>query len=90
MQSPFFIPDDQARARLRLDRGLVDQHDWNVVFDGVHAMALRALQAFGILAIFERLFIGWANQHFQKIFGDHGWNYKSVGNQGIGIWDGKE
>ena len=75
----------QAGAGLRLDRSLIDQHDRNVVFDWVHAVALRALQALWILAIFKRLLVGWANQHFQKIFGNHGWNYKSVGNQTIGI-----
>lgn len=47
-------------------------------------MAFGALQALGILAIFERLLVGWANQNFQKVLVNHGWNYKSVGNQGIG------
>ena len=77
-------PPSQRTARLGLDRSLIDQHDWNVIFDWVHAIAFCALQALWILAIFERLLVGWANQHFQKILGNHAWNYKSAGNQGIG------
>ena len=48
-------------------------------------MTLRALQALWILAIFEWLLVGRANQHFQEVFGNHGWNYKSAASQGIGI-----
>ena len=35
-------------------------------------MALRALQALRILAVFERLLVGGADQDFQQILGDHG------------------
>ena len=60
-----------ATAALRLDRGLVDQHDGDVVFDRIDAVTLGTLQAFGVLAILERLLAGRTNQNFQQIFGDH-------------------
>jgi len=40
---------------------LVHQHDRNVVLDGIYPAALSAFQAFGILAVFERLLAGRAN-----------------------------
>jgi hypothetical protein len=74
--------------RSGFDLRLVDQHDGNIVFHRVHAMARCALQALGILAIFKGLLVGGANQHFEKIFGNHAGNYtrrqKSRG-QGSGI-----
>ena len=62
---------DVVGNALGLDGCFINQHDGNVVLNGVDAMTLRALQAFGILAIFERLLIGWANEHFKKFFSDH-------------------
>jgi len=61
-------------AELGFDGGFVDQHDGNVVFDCVHAVAVGALEAFRILAVFQRLLTGWANEDFEEIFGEHDGN----------------
>jgi hypothetical protein len=57
---------------LWLDGSFVDQHDRDIVFHGVDAVAMGALQAFRILAVFERLLVGGANEDFQQVFGEHG------------------
>jgi hypothetical protein len=51
--------------------GFIHQHDGDIVFHRIDAMALHALQALGILAVFEWLFARGANQNFQQIFGNH-------------------
>jgi hypothetical protein len=51
--------------QLGFDGGFVDEHDGDVVFDGVDAVALRALEALGVLAVVEGLLAGGANQKFQ-------------------------
>jgi hypothetical protein len=56
------------------DGGFVDEHDGDVIFDAVDAVAIRAFQGFRILAVLEGLFAGGADEDFQKIFGDHGEN----------------
>jgi hypothetical protein len=57
---------------LRLfDLCLIHQHDRDVVLDGIHSVALRALQALGILPVFERLLARRTNQNFQQILGNH-------------------
>src|SRR5580658_9123060 len=61
----------QAFPELKFDRGLVDQHDRNVVLHRVDAMALGTLQALRVLAILERLLAGGTNQNFQQIFSNH-------------------
>lgn len=53
---------------LGLDRGLVDEHDGDVVFYPIHAMAVGALQSFRILTIFERMFALRTNEHIEKVF----------------------
>jgi hypothetical protein len=63
----------QAQSR-GFDGGLVNEHDGNVVFDRVYAVALRTLQAFGVLAVLERLLTGGTDQNVQQIFGNHGRN----------------
>jgi hypothetical protein len=60
-----------AATPLRFDHSFIYQHNGDVVFDRIDAMTLHALQAFGILAVFERLLVGGANQHFQQFLGDH-------------------
>lgn len=60
-----------ADARLRLDRGLIDQHDGDIVLHRIDPVALRTFQAFRVLAVIERLLAGWTNQHFQEVFGNH-------------------
>jgi hypothetical protein len=56
------------------DGGFVDEHDGNVVFNPVDAVAIRAFEGFGILAMFEGLFAGRTDQDVEQIFGDHGGN----------------
>jgi hypothetical protein len=55
-----FRPGSKAGPRgesgLGLDRSLVNEHDGNVVFYPIHAMAVRAFQGFRILTIIEGLF----------------------------------
>ena len=34
-------------------------------------MALSALQALGVLTIFQGLFAGWTDKNFQQVFGNH-------------------
>jgi hypothetical protein len=53
-------------------RGLVDEHDGNVVFDWVNAVAICTFQGFRILAVFERFLAGRTNQNFQQFFAKHG------------------
>jgi len=48
-----------------LDRGLVDQHDRNIIFYRVHPVTFYALQAFRILPVLEGLLARWANQNFK-------------------------
>lgn len=50
---------------LFLDFGLIHQHDRNVVFHQIHAVALGAFEAFGSLTVFECLLAGRADQNFQ-------------------------
>ena len=52
--------------------GFVDEHDGDVVFYRVDAMALCALQAFGVLAVVERLLAGGADQNVEERFRKHG------------------
>ena len=56
---------------LRFDGCLVDQHDRDVIFDGIDTVALCAFQALGIGAVFEGLDAGGTNQDFEEIFGNH-------------------
>ena len=58
-------------GELRLNRGFVDEHDRYVVLNGIDAMALLALEALRLFAIFERLLAGGADQNLQQVFGDH-------------------
>ena len=66
-----FAVDALGGGGLGLDHRFVDQHDGNVVFHWIDAVALRALQALGILAVLERLLAGRADQNLQKVFVDH-------------------
>ena len=58
-------------GNLGLDGCLIDEHDGDVVLHQIDAMALRALQALGVLAVVERLLAGGADQNLEKIFGKH-------------------
>jgi hypothetical protein len=57
---------------LRLDYRFVYQHDGNVVFDAVDAVALAAFQAFGVLAMVEGLLAFRTDQHLEEVGGEHG------------------
>lgn len=48
-----------------LDGCFVDQHDRNVIFNRVDAVAILAFQALGSLAVFEGLLARGANQDIQ-------------------------
>ena len=50
---------------LRLDRGLIDQHDGDVVLDRIDPVTLFALQTLRVLAVLEPLLAGRTNQNFQ-------------------------
>jgi hypothetical protein len=63
--------DALSGLRLVLDGRFIQQHDGDVIFHGIDAAALCALQALRILPVFERLFAGGANQDFEEIFGNH-------------------
>jgi hypothetical protein len=58
---------------LGLNGRFVDKHNRNVILHRVNAVALGTLQAFRILAVFEGLLVGGANQNFEKILSDHAW-----------------
>src|ERR1700686_1669949 len=51
--------------QLRLDRGLIDQHDGDVVLDRIDPVTLLALQGLRALTVFECLFARRTNQNFQ-------------------------
>jgi hypothetical protein len=61
----------REKRGLWLDHGLIDQHDGYVVLHRVNAVACAALQAFGTLAVIERLFAGRANKDLEEIFREH-------------------
>lgn len=63
--------DDLGKTGSGFERCLIHQHDGNVVFHRIDPMALSALQALGILPIFERLFAGGADKNLKQIFSDH-------------------
>ena len=60
-------------AKLGLDRGLIDQHDGDVVLHRINPVTLCTFESFGILAVLERLLASRTNQHFQEVFGNHDW-----------------
>ena len=60
-----------GRSR-RVDNGFVNQHDWDVVPNGIHPATLSALQALSFVLQSERFLADWANQHIQQILRNHG------------------
>jgi len=56
---------------LGLDCCFVDEHDGNIVFHWVNAVAAGALKAFRALPVFERLLARRTNQDLEKVFGEH-------------------
>jgi hypothetical protein len=53
------------------DRGLVHQHDGDVVFYRIHPVALRTLQALRAVAVLEGLLARGTDQNFQQLLGNH-------------------
>ena len=51
--------------------GGVDEHDGDVVLDGVEAAAFAAFQAVAVVVQNHRFLANGANQHIEKIFRDH-------------------
>jgi hypothetical protein len=56
----------------RVDNCFVNQHDWNVVPNGIHAPALAAFQALSLILQCERFFAHRTNQHIKQILRNHG------------------
>ena len=56
---------------LRLDRGLINQHDGDVVLYRINPVTLGALETFRVLAVVQRLFARRTYQNFQQILGNH-------------------
>jgi hypothetical protein len=56
---------------LRFDRRLIHQHDRDIIFNRVNPVALRTLQTFRILAVFERPLARRTHQNFEQFFGNH-------------------
>jgi hypothetical protein len=50
----------------------VDEHDGNVVLDGVDTAAVAALQAVAVVMQNDRFLANRADQHIEKIFRNHG------------------
>src|ERR1039457_1034090 len=49
----------------------VNQHDWDLVLNGVNAAALAAFQALRVRGSNYRLTAHWADERGQQIFGNH-------------------
>jgi len=56
--------------RLLLDSGLINQHHWNVVADGVHTVTLHAFQAASIRFQLHSRLAERANQDLQQFLTD--------------------
>lgn len=56
----------------RVDFGSVDQHNRDVILDGVDAAALAAFEAVTVGAEDDRLFADRTNEDFEEILGNHG------------------
>jgi hypothetical protein len=54
-----------------VDNGFVNQHDWNVVPNRIHAATLATLQALTFVPESERFLADRANQHIQQILRYH-------------------
>ena len=55
----------------RVDNRFVNQHDWNVVPNGIDPATLAALQALSFVLQGERFLADRANQHIQQILRNH-------------------
>jgi hypothetical protein len=55
------------------DGGGIDEHDRDVILDGVHAVACATFQAVPLVER-HRLFANRANQQIKKVLGNHGEN----------------
>ena len=55
----------------RVDNRFVNQHDWNVVPNGIDAATLTALQTLTFVLQSEALFANRADQHVQQILRNH-------------------
>jgi hypothetical protein len=49
----------------------VNQENWNVVADGIYAMACSAFQLVLLFVIGERSFADWAGEDLEQIAIDH-------------------
>jgi hypothetical protein len=61
----YFFRAGYSLPILLLDFGLIHQHDRDVVFHQIHAVAPGAFEAFGSLTVFECLLAGRADQNLQ-------------------------
>ena len=51
---------------LVFDRGLVDQHDGNVIFDRIHTVARLAFQSRAVLHRRDRRFAVWTRENLEQ------------------------
>ena len=56
----------------RVDNRFVNQHDWNIVPNGIDAATLATLQTLSFVLQGEGFLADWANQHIQQILRNHG------------------
>lgn len=54
-----------SEGGLGFERGLIHQHDGDVVFHRIHPVTLGALQTLGIWPILQRLLARRTDQHLQ-------------------------
>jgi hypothetical protein len=65
----------------RVDNGFVNQHDWDVVPNGIHAATLATLQALSFILESEGFLADGANQHIQQILRNHSTAMLTPGGQ---------
>jgi hypothetical protein len=70
---------------LELDFGFINEHDWQVVPNRINAMALLTLQALRALAVLELRLASRTDQHFEKVFGQHGFRNYTVRTQAASL-----
>ena len=58
-----------SKHSVRIDCGFIDQHDRNVIFDGVDAVALPAFERLSLRGQWR--FAGWTHENFEKVLVDH-------------------
>jgi len=66
----FMMGRNSKLGSLRLDLGFVHEHHRDIVFDGIHAPALRALKALSVRRELDRRFAERTYENVQKFLAD--------------------